>query len=880
ARKEEGKTKQRRDWISTGEGRSERQWRGMASSSSPSSSIPGMAPGTVPNNPVPGVGVSADDTTRDVIYKLLLAKLMEAQSSSQLGGALQQQPAAAPAADVNGLQHHVGGGLGALVGGGMAPASSILSQFGTHQGLNGFSAPSTSASSLFPATAAAVAAGEYGGLPTTPTKEGNRLCLKRASPYAESHTPPSAPPHPAVSAAAAAAAAGGFTTTLASATSPTGCVSPIGNNNSNSLPNFLLVKITDLRSVERLQNLLARNGFTETRLVLASGESPQAAASATVKYEKYEDDMMDIEQDHRQLQHGLMHGSSSSCDSRRDSMLMSQRLQSVPDVAATEEVVDEEDEENVEVVDDSSHAPLGHPSSSSSNSSLMPTAVSTSGLSLPPPTAAAAAAQFAQLSPPVNANEPPTDIQVAEVRHRSVSRSDGVDNEDVYVKCRLCENRIMNTRLSNLTNHVRRHAKLKQFQCAHCSYEHNEIFKVRTHMSRAHGDTASAPLDRRSPEMERQWEALMHACFPRNPLLHPQNGLGGKDHLIHSSASFSHPSSSSNGESSSSSAATSHLFSGRASYSPGSNTVASKAAQQAARGRYSPAFTASPPGTYTCSSCKEPIPEDSLQSHMREAHSDLLPLMHFYICRECGYKSSHKDRVRLHGVNTHDVVDIMQIPVETRPSLALQKLFPEKRVVTNEECESATVGGAQQLQHDHHRVDDEEDEKEALTTTQKFMCRMCQRTLNSANGAVIHAKKHYPTRQFHCTLCLYQAVDEAKVRAHLLTKHMSVDLPINVVDPPMQRGWLDTMESCFPELANGTGAALIGTIAEDIGEDRESDTKRRKLERAAAAAAAASATEAAAAAAAAPHLAAISPSTTCHIVKATEAEEEEEIDVV
>lgn len=40
---------------------------------------------------------------------------------------------------------------------------------------------------------------------------------------------------------------------------------------------------------------------------------------------------------------------------------------------------------------------------------------------------------------------------------------------------------------------------------------------------------------------------------------------------------------------------------------------------------------------------------------------------------------SPQDRVRQHAGNTHDVIDIMQIPVESRPSLALQKLFPEKR---------------------------------------------------------------------------------------------------------------------------------------------------------------------------------------------------------
>ncbi|GMT02483.1 hypothetical protein PENTCL1PPCAC_24657, partial [Pristionchus entomophagus] len=848
--------------------------RGMASPSS--SSVPPQPVGGPMSSPASSTATT-EDATRDVIYKLLLAKLMEVQSSS-LGGAT----GTATAADSNGLQPH-------QQVGGMGSASGLFPQFAAHQALtNGLSPPVTSASSLFQpptATNAAAAAG-YGGLPTTPTREGNRIGQKRASPYAESHTPPSAPPHPAT--AAAAAGVGVTPIVGSSATSLTEC-SPGG-----SLPNFLLVKITDLRTVEKLQNLLARNGFTETRLVLASGESPQSAsapsatgaslgASHAPLASTYEEDMMmDMDQDptlnaHHHQMSLLQSGSDGE---RRDSMRFSKRLQHIPDVAATEEIADEEEEENVEVVDESSLslAPLGLPSSSSS--SLIPP----STLPLVPPPS------FAQLSPPVNGNEPPTDIQVAEVRHRSVSRSDGVDNEDVYVKCRLCENRIMNTRLSNLTNHVRRHAKLKQFQCAHCSYEHNEIFKVRTHMSRAHGDTASAPLDRRSPEMERQWEALMHACFPRNPLLHPQNGGGAhKEYSLTSSASFSNPSSS-NGDGSSS-----HLFTGRATFSPGSNSVASRAAQHAARGRYSPAHTASPPGTYTCSSCKESMPEDSLQSHIRDEHSSLLASMLFYICRECGFKSSQKDRVRMHAQNTHDVADIMPIPVENRPSLALQKLFPEKRVVTNEECEVHASHGGQP--HDHHlRVESDEEEGEggqaSANNGQKHTCRMCQRTLSSSQAAVTHAKKHYPTRQFHCTLCLYQAVDEAKVRAHLLTKHMSIDLPINVVDPPMQRGWMDTMESCFPELANSTGAALIGTFADDIGEDCESDTKRRKLERAAAAAAAA-ATDAASNAAAGPAASAavvpppstvndsaISPSTTCHITRATEAEEEEEIDVV
>lgn len=54
-----------------------------------------------------------------------------------------------------------------------------------------------------------------------------------------------------------------------------------------------------------------------------------------------------------------------------------------------------------------------------------------------------------------------------------------IDEEGiVYATCQLCHNRIMSSRLSNLTNHVRRHAAMKQYQCPYCSYCHNEMAKV------------------------------------------------------------------------------------------------------------------------------------------------------------------------------------------------------------------------------------------------------------------------------------------------------------------------------------------------------------------------------------------------------------------
>jgi len=49
---------------------------------------------------------------------------------------------------------------------------------------------------------------------------------------------------------------------------------------------------------------------------------------------------------------------------------------------------------------------------------------------------------------------------------------------ETYSKCQICKNKIMSTRLSNLINHVKRHAVLKQYQCPHCQYGHNEQAKV------------------------------------------------------------------------------------------------------------------------------------------------------------------------------------------------------------------------------------------------------------------------------------------------------------------------------------------------------------------------------------------------------------------
>lgn len=63
-------------------------------------------------------------------------------------------------------------------------------------------------------------------------------------------------------------------------------------------------------------------------------------------------------------------------------------------------------------------------------------------------------------------------------RPRDTKSTNG-DDPSMFAVCHLCQNKIMSSRFSNLTNHVRRHATLKQFRCLHCPYTHNEMAKVR-----------------------------------------------------------------------------------------------------------------------------------------------------------------------------------------------------------------------------------------------------------------------------------------------------------------------------------------------------------------------------------------------------------------
>ncbi|CAD6196608.1 unnamed protein product [Caenorhabditis auriculariae] len=103
--------------------------------------------------------------------------------------------------------------------------------------------------------------------------------------------------------------------------------------------------------------------------------------------------------------------------------------------------------------------------------------------------------------------------QERKIQTKNLKRNCNLDHGDCIV-CKLCDSKIMVSRYSNLTNHVRRHASVKQYQCQYCVYQNNEQAKVRLHMSNQHEDTVLQPIDKLNPKMQEIWNNLMEQCFP------------------------------------------------------------------------------------------------------------------------------------------------------------------------------------------------------------------------------------------------------------------------------------------------------------------------------------------------------------------------------
>uniref|UniRef100_A0A0K0DN74 C2H2-type domain-containing protein n=1 Tax=Angiostrongylus cantonensis TaxID=6313 RepID=A0A0K0DN74_ANGCA len=84
-------------------------------------------------------------------------------------------------------------------------------------------------------------------------------------------------------------------------------------------------------------------------------------------------------------------------------------------------------------------------------------------------------------------------------------------SKEDYATCKLCGKTILASRFTNLSNHARRHAEAKKYRCAHCSFQHYEPFKVRSHKSKCRVEadpTSSIVTERLAPNSHEESSSL------------------------------------------------------------------------------------------------------------------------------------------------------------------------------------------------------------------------------------------------------------------------------------------------------------------------------------------------------------------------------------
>lgn len=360
----------------------------------------------------------------------------------------------------------------------------------------------------------------------------------------------------------------------------------------------------------------------------------------------------------------------------------------------------------------------------------------------------------ASISSPAHGVAPSTAIPspIPFVARPRGSRANTSDDPNLYAVCQLCQNKIMSSRLSNLTNHVRRHASLKQFQCVYCVYTHNEMAKVRLHMQHNHKDHLSQPRDALTPEMQNQWDLLMEQCFP------------GYSKAGSESTNTTEPCSECRNE-------------------------------ETAR--------------FACIECGQRVSADVLRDHLDSCHrADCVP----YSCEECGYQNADQWKVRLHITLKHSEkaaeVNVEALEAGSNLDVFLHKYYPE---IPADEEEAEMLSQFQKLAPKEERcstspLSHEEMRRETTENDTSVRCEICQKQMpnnRSLSSLMNHAKRHYHLKQYQCSECVYTSSEAAHVRTHMAIKHPHVGAkPIDNNSETLQSAWIEVMRKCFPVLVS------------------------------------------------------------------------------
>lgn len=370
------------------------------------------------------------------------------------------------------------------------------------------------------------------------------------------------------------------------------------------------------------------------------------------------------------------------------------------------------------------------------------------------------------------------------------------DDPSMFVVCRLCKNRIMGSRISNLTNHVRRHSTLKQFQCCYCDYTHNEMAKVRLHMLHNHKDKDSQPVDNINQEMQMAWDILMKECFPQ----HCQQSTGSASYgrprrpWKHAGGASSDPSS----EASTSkevpmecaSPSRSSVSSERKGDSPGNPTHTDCPDDEGcdifphgcSKGNCCIRKSAQ------CIECGENVEEKSRIEHVQKYHLQCRP----FICSLCGYDHFEFRKVTLHIITKHrhdPSARVLTRDVEAMKQVLLPIYFPKDSNLQINLCHQNSAD----IVSISHSPDDSPSEIENRTPpgtaqakevsferafsvpkrklSRLYNCRLCLKKVYGSSSMVQHARRHAVIKRYKCLKCIYSTTNYNRVSNHMRNKH-------------------------------------------------------------------------------------------------------------
>uniref|UniRef100_A0A914YEH4 C2H2-type domain-containing protein n=1 Tax=Panagrolaimus superbus TaxID=310955 RepID=A0A914YEH4_9BILA len=361
------------------------------------------------------------------------------------------------------------------------------------------------------------------------------------------------------------------------------------------------------------------------------------------------------------------------------------------------------------------------------------------------------------------------------------SRMQVSDDPSIYAACKLCSNKIMSSRLSNLTNHVRRHASLKQYQCCHCGYSHNEMAKVRLHMQHNHQDYDSSPIDAMCREMQQQWANLMEQCFP-----------GHAKRFAHNNSFVA-------------AAAAAALANEDVPTQVKTPDILEISREETPKPQPEIKFDisemyrpVSPSEIFCCSQCGEFVQSAKLMTHLVDTHPTDC---HSFACSECEYVVNAPWKVTLHIRDAHndDGVAVMT-PTGTNYVVCVPLFFPDfaqRRGYTLEDeilRHEFVAKFSTQLNRD-------------LNALKAIQCEFCFKLFTSDQNIsklLDHAAIHFGIKHYSCPECKYHSSEISVVYSHIDKRHPNcaskfpIDSSINENIP----AWHKLSCLCFPTLSD------------------------------------------------------------------------------